>query len=165
MAASVVWLLLAVAGQAMADGATPLLFIVERNTNLNFLRYEAVLDADGQLSRKEPVIAYWVMRAEKGQREEMNLVERKLAFGFDVKARPDGSVTMRLVAAKDRPIHVFKAGESIRAEMVIDGRNSLLERIYVTAHGGWRGYVVESVEFFGKDVQTGAPRSDITRPK
>ena len=41
------------------------------------MHYEARLTADGKLDPKEPVIAYWVMRAEDGHREELTWMEKK----------------------------------------------------------------------------------------
>src|ERR1039457_4263601 len=55
-------------------GTQPL-FIIERNKNANVVHYDAQLTADGKLDPKRPVIAYWVMLAQGGRRQ--NLTDRK----------------------------------------------------------------------------------------
>jgi predicted small lipoprotein YifL len=45
------------------------LFIIEHSKDANVVQYDARLTADGNLDPKEPVIVYWVIRAEDGHRE------------------------------------------------------------------------------------------------
>src|SRR3972149_1101371 len=67
------------------------LFIIQRSKNANVVHYDAQLTADGKLDPKEPVIAYWVMLAKDGRREELNWIEKKKAYGFDIKPDPSGN--------------------------------------------------------------------------
>ena len=79
--------------KATSDGAlaeTHPLFIIERSKNANVVHYDARLTADGKLDPKEPVIAYYVMLAEDGRRKELNWIEKKMAYGFDIEAGPVG---------------------------------------------------------------------------
>jgi hypothetical protein len=71
------------------------LFVLERSTNANVIHYDAQITSDGTIDPKEPVIAYWVMSAEKNEkREELNALEKSLAYGFaickDVRAISTG---------------------------------------------------------------------------
>ena len=91
---------------AAAQIKTSPLFIIERDKNTNVVHYDARLTADGKLDPKEPVIAYWADRAEGGPREELNWIEKKMAYGFTVK--PDPSVNgykMALVACPREADH------------------------------------------------------------
>src|SRR5688572_642291 len=65
------------------------LFFIERNKNANIVVYEANLAADGLFDAKNPVHAYWLMKAEKGQREELNKIEREMAYGYSVRVVDD----------------------------------------------------------------------------
>src|SRR5271157_6388828 len=109
------------AAPAAAQIKTSPLFTIERNTNANVVHYDAQLTADGKLDRKKPVIAYWVMLAQDGRRENLNWIEKKMAYGINIK--PDPSVNgyqMTIVAAPQRSITVKKVGSAVRAEIVID---------------------------------------------
>ena len=134
------------------------LFIIGRNKNANVVHYDAQLTADGKLDPKGPVIAYWVMLAQDGKRTNLSWVEKKMAYGFKVK--PDPSVNgyqMTIVAATQRSIAVKQVGSAVRAEVVIDGRPAILEKMYIDASGGLRP-TVHYLELYGKDVQTGEKR-------
>jgi hypothetical protein len=147
---------------ARAHAGTQPLFIIERNKNANVVHYDAQLTADGKLDRKKPVIAYWVMLAQDGRRENLNWIEKKMAYGIDIK--PDPSVNgyqMTIVAAPQRSITVKQVGSAVRAEIVIDGRPAILEKMYIDASG----HNVHYLELYGKDVQTGGKRFEKIIPK
>jgi predicted small lipoprotein YifL len=144
------------AAPTAAQKKTQSLFIIERSKNANVVHYDARPTSDGKLDPKEPVIAYWVMRAEDGRREELSWMEKEKGYGFDIK--PDPSVNgynITLMAAPQQQITVKKAGDTIRAEMVIGGRQAVLEKIYINASDGLTGTKVHYVMLYGKDLKTG----------
>ena len=154
------------AAPTAARKKTQSLFIIERSKNANVVHYDARLTADGKLDPKEPVIAYWVMRAEDGQREELNWMDKEKGYGFDIK--PDPSVNgykMTLMALPQQQITVKKAGDAIRAEMVIGGRPAVLEKVYINASDGLTGPKVHYIMLYGKDLKTGGKRSQKIVPK
>jgi hypothetical protein len=63
------------ASVAFAQVSYAPLFVIERNTNANVVHYEAKLK-DGHIDQHQPVIAYWIMGAEDGRRQELNLLEK-----------------------------------------------------------------------------------------
>jgi hypothetical protein len=144
---------------APARKRTQQLFIIERSKNANVVRYDARLTAGGELDPNRPVIAYWILLAEDGRREELNLIEKKMAYGFHIE--PDHSVNgyrMTIVALPQGQITVRKDGDAIRAELVIDGRPAVLEKIYISASDGLLGPKVHYIELYGKDLGTGEKR-------
>lgn len=149
-------LLLAAAalGGAGRDVRQPL-FVIERNTNANVVQYDANLQPDGRIDPRCPVQAYWIMAAQDGRREELNAIERAKAYGFTVApAAVPQAYRVELVAQKQRPIEVFRQGDSVRAETTIAGHRAYLNRIYVTAHKVLAVPSVKSIEWFGTDVAT-----------
>jgi hypothetical protein len=145
--------------QPPARPGTQPLFIIERNKNANVVHYDAQLTADGKLNPKEPVIAYWVMLAKNGRRQNLNWIEKKTAYG--IKIKPDPSVNgyqMTIVAATQRSITVKKVGSAVHAEIVIDGRPAILEKMYINASEKLTGPTVHYLELYGKDVQTAEKR-------
>ena len=158
--------LVLLAAPASAQIKTSPLFIIERSKNANVVHYDARLTADGKLDPKEPVIAYWVLLAEDGRREELSWIEKKKAFGFEIK--PDPSVKgykMTLVADPQRQLTVKKEGDAVRAEGVIDGQPAVLEKMYIKASDGVTGPKVEYIELYGKDLKTGGKRYQKIVPK
>jgi predicted small lipoprotein YifL len=154
------------AAPTAAHKKTQLLFIIERSKNANVVNYDARLTTDGKLDPKEPVVAYWVLLAEDGRREELSWIEKKKAYGFTIK--PDPSVKgykMTLVAAPERQITVKKEKDAVRAEAVIDGRPAVLEKMYINASDGLTGPKVHYIEVYGKDLQTGEKRREKMVPK
>src|SRR4030042_6244354 len=152
--------------KAAAQKKTQSLFIIKRSKNANVVHSDAQLTADGKLDSKEPVIAYWVMRAEDGRREELSWIEKKKGYGFDIKPAPSvNGYKMTLMAAPQQQITVKKAGDAIRAEMVIGGRLAVLEKIYINASDGLTGSKVHYIMLYGKDLKTGGKRSQKIVPK
>ena len=154
------------ASPAAAQIRTSPLFIIERSKNANVVHYEARLTVDGELDPKEPVIAYWVRLAKDGRREELSWIEKKKAYGFDIK--PDPSVNgykVTLVAAPQLQITVKKAGDAIRAEGVIGGQPAVLEKIYINASDGLTVPKVHYIMLYGKDLKTGGKLSQKIVPK
>jgi hypothetical protein len=144
---------------AGAQKKTQPLFIIERSKNANVVHYDARLTADGKLDPNEPVIAYWVLLAKDGRREELNWIEKKKAYGFIIK--PDSSVNgykMTLVSVPQGQITVKKDGDAVRAERAIDGHPAVLEKIYINASDGLLGPKVHYIELHGKDIKTGEKR-------
>jgi hypothetical protein len=135
------------------------LFIIERSKNANVVHYDARLSADGSIDPNEPVIAYWIMLAKDGRREDLNWIEKKKAYGFQIK--PDPSVNgykMTVAAVPHGQITVRKEGNTVRAELVIDGQPAVMEKIYINATDGLFGPKVHYIELYGKDIKTGEKR-------
>jgi hypothetical protein len=52
---------------------------IERSKNANAVQYDAQLTPEGKLKPEKPVIAYWIMNANSGEKEDLNWVEKKMA--------------------------------------------------------------------------------------
>ena len=164
---TVVWSML-VFGLALpsvrAEGTNQNLFVIERSKNANVVQYDARLTADGVLDPKEPVKVYWILLAEDGRHEELSPLGRK-AYGFDIKRDSSGkSWVMALAASRKREITVRQTGTVVRAEMVIDGKPSILEKVYIDSTEGRFRPTVNYVELFGKDLETGEKRHEKLLP-
>lgn len=141
-------------GWADAPRETKPLFVLERNRNANYVRYDAQLAADGTLDPKEPVVAYWIMAAENGRREPLSAIERSLAYGFSTNADKRGNVWLSLVAHKAKPIRVFKDDSGVHAEIAIAGKRAYLTKLFVQAGPEFIPKVT-FLDLYGNDVKTG----------
>ena len=136
--------------------ATQPLFKIEQSENANFVQYDAQLTSGGTLNGAEPVVAYWIMRAEDSRRESLNFLEVNLAYGFKTswEAAGDG-VFVQLVSHPQKKLRVCRVNGSYRVETVINGRLGFLERIYVKSVNGGILPRVEYLELYGNDIRTG----------
>jgi hypothetical protein len=140
------------------------LFTIGKNTNANEVHYEARLK-DGHLDPKQPVICYWIMSAEDGRRQELNILERTKAYGFNIRPEADPE-TFRLIVVSDKKkeIRVFREGNSVRAVANIGGHRAYLQRIFINTHKAFMLSLPDYAEMFGIDVETGEPRYEKVLP-
>jgi Domain of unknown function (DUF4833) len=122
------------------------------------VHYDAVINLDSDLDRREPIIAYWVMAAEDGRREDLTSAERPKAFGLTiVRCRDSNSYHLRLVAQQQRDIYVRRKGNSVRAATLIAGRWAYGSKIYVKIYKLLGLPKIEFIEVIGSDIATGEP--------
>jgi hypothetical protein len=131
------------------------LFVIERSVNSNVVHYDAKLGPDGKLDPLQPVVAYWIMRAEDGRRQELSLLERTRAYGFSTQPQGMDRYKMTIVSEKKREILVTHDGTAARAETHIGDCRAYLQRIFVNTHKSMLLNWAESAELFGVDVATG----------
>jgi len=157
VAVSLICALLLAPLPGLAKGApTQPLFKIEQSESANFVQYEAQLTSAGTLNGTEPVVAYWIMRAEDGRRESLNFLEVNLAYGFKTSWEADGdSVFVQLVSHPQKKLRVCRVNGSYRVETVINGHLAFLERIYVKSVNGGILPRVEYLELYGNDIRTG----------
>jgi hypothetical protein len=136
--------------------AGPTLFVIQRSKNANEVHYDVQVGADGALE-DEPVVAYWVLKAEGGGREDLSYFERKMAYGFEV-SEPDGNGEreMKLVAWEDRTIRLKQDEKgNWRAVTEIDGEDAYLTRLYIETDESGLTPEVVFVDIFGETVDGG----------
>jgi len=150
--------LLAVAGGLFAADRSVLLFTIEKSSNANRVQYEAHLKPDGHIDPRQPISAYWIMAAEDGRRQELNILERAKAYGFTLRQDGLDSYKLRVVSHRDKEIHVFRDGPTVRAEAVIGGRVALVEKIYIQMKKSFLLSLPDFGEMFGFDRETGEKR-------
>ncbi len=157
-------LLLALGGLAIAQSTQPL-FRIERTKNANQLYYEANIMPNGKIDAKDPVRAYWIMWAKdpSGKTTEgMNWIERNKVYGFNVKPDSTGQTfRMTLKPFPERLIKIYLQGDSARAEMVIDGRPSYFQRMFIFSKGDSKP---DSIRLFGRDRETGERQTELFLP-
>ena len=142
-------------GAGAAQPCDPELFRVTRNTNANVVVYEARLAQPGRIDAKDPVRPVWIMLAEDGRREELNLVESVMAYGVDVlPEEPGGSPTVAIRARPELAIRVEMVSGCPVARTRISGRDASLRRVTVEATGGLFPEVVH-LDVVGLDRETG----------
>ncbi len=141
------------------------LFFIERSKNKNLVQYDIHLTENRDLPDSRPVNAYWIL--ENGRREELNLIEKKYAYGIVRQERVDqDKLKIVLAAFKGLEIIVEKINDSFRAVIPINGKESILQKIYIKSEETRAGLPrVLYVDLFGCIKGTDFPVKERLTPK
>ncbi len=135
------------------------LFKIERSKNANIVQYDVHVRADGTLDPKTPVVAYWIRLNEDGRRMKLRFFEKRFAYGFSAAYEPaSNSVTLVMKANLGRDLKVLKTTDGYRAMVIIDGRDALIDKIFVQSSGKKLFKQVEYIELHGVDRITSEDR-------
>ena len=133
------------------------LFYLQRTSNANTIVCELNYKTDGALDEEDPINVFWLRYQEKGQKEELNYVQRKFAYGIKATLLAKDKYEMHFVSYKK--YHMFlKKGNNNKFNVyaTINKKEAILHRIFVKIIGGtlWLPKV-EYVELKGYDPATG----------
>lgn len=141
---------------ALADNISRL-FYVQRSPNANTIVYELNIGKNGQLDTEDPMHVYWLRYAEKGQKEELNYIQRKFAYGVVTKPLGHDKYDVRFVSYKKFPLTLMK-GEDGKYHIfaTVNQKEMALSRIFIKIEGGsfWLPNV-KYVEMRGTETSTG----------
>jgi hypothetical protein len=133
------------------------LFFIERSKNKNLVQYDIRLTENKVLPESSPVNAYWIL--ENGRREELNSLEKKYAYGIVRQEKlAEDKFKVILAAFKSLEIIVERMNNSFKAVVSINGRESILQKIYIKSEETKAAFPrVLYVELFGRIKKTGLP--------
>lgn len=155
------WLLFwGVAAIGVAQVKSVPLFTIEKSSNANRVQYDARLTPEGHFDPHQPVVAYWIMAAENGRRQELNILERAKAYGFTLHQDGVDSYRLWVVSHPKKEIHVFVDGATVKAEAEIGGHVALVEKIYIQMKKSFLLSFPDFGEMFGFDRETGEKRME-----
>jgi len=150
---------LATLGETVGLAADPCpahLFVIERSKNANIVVYDAKSGPTGELRPSEPVVAYWLLNAKQGQREELNALERNHAYGFDVTpSDTPGTYVLAFKASRQHRLVIRMLNGCPVAIAPISGHDGILRRLFVQSKTDSLQQKVVYVELFGEDTATG----------
>jgi hypothetical protein len=133
------------------------LFYIQRDPNSNTIFYELNVDPDGQLNKANPVHVYWVKYNERGQQEELNFIQRKFAYGVNVKMVNNDDYDITFVSYKKYPLELMRTQDGkYHIFANIDNKKAILKSVFVRIEGGsfWIPNILY-VEVKGIDPETG----------
>lgn len=145
-------------GEALAAGDLTYdeLFFIQRSKNANEVHYAARVTRAGRLDGHDPVVGYWINKAEDGSRQGLSFFQR-MAYGYDVEDGGDGTYRMTLKAFPDRPLRIVKARGHWRLRTTIGGKPAYMTKLYVATDESGMIPKVLYVDAFGEEVAGGAP--------
>ncbi len=139
--------------QLHAEKKSVELFHIKRNLNSNIVVYAANINTDGSIVSNEPMQAYWIMNAEKGQREGLNFMERRMAYGFKWERTQDtGTYKITLTADKKR-VFLLKQNTPFKPQIytLINGKMQQLKTMKIEADNSGFMPKVKYIELEGID--------------
>lgn len=141
------------------------LFFIERNKNKNLVQYDIRLTENRDLPDSRPVNVYWIL--ENGKREELNSIEKNYAYGIVRQEKLDkDKLKVILAAFKGWEIIVERINDSFKAVIFINGRESILQKIYIKSEETKAGLPrVLYIELFGRTKEAGLPIKERIAPK
>ncbi len=138
--------------------AVPRLFYIQRDPNSNTIIYDLNVDKAGQPDAENPVHPYWIKYNERGQKEELNFIQRKFAYGVAAKPLGNNKFDVRIVAYKKYQLTLMKAVTDNKYHIygTIAKKLAVITRIFLKIEGGtfWFPNVVY-IEIKGTDPETG----------
>lgn len=143
------------------------LFYVQRSPNINTLIYDVNIDKKtGKPNDENPVHPYWIRYNEHSQKEELNYIQRKFAYGLVSKPIADGKFDIRFVSYKKFPLTLMKAADGkYRIFAIINQKQIFLNYVFIKIEGGsfWLPNVIY-VELRGTDPATGKEITERFKP-
>ncbi|RFZ85019.1 DUF4833 domain-containing protein [Mucilaginibacter terrenus] len=143
------------------------LFYVQRMPNINTLIYELNIDKEtGKPNEDAPVHPYWIRYADKGQKEELNYVQRKFAYGLVQKKTGEDKYDIRFVSYKKFPLTLMKGADGkYHIFATVAQKLMALSYIFIKIEGGsfWLPNIVY-VEMRGNDPVTGKEITERFKP-
>jgi len=133
------------------------LFYLQRSTNPNTVVYDANMTNKGQLDSDKPVKVYWLRYNNDGKKRGLNFAERNFAYGLSFDSIEKGQIySINLMAYSGRDIKVLMNANGLpEAQVEINGKMSVLKRIYLDVSGSGFFTSVNSVELLGVDLKSG----------
>lgn len=132
------------------------LFYLQRTSNTNTIIYELNFE-NGVLNANEPVHVYWLRYNDKGQKEELNYIQKKFAYGIKSRLVSKDKYELNFVSYKRYPMYLVKGSNNkYNVFGTINQKQAIMNRIFVKINGGsfWTPNV-EYVEIKGTDPVTG----------
>jgi hypothetical protein len=145
----------------------PHLFVINKSDNKNVLYYDAVVK-NGEFDIAAPISIYWVMNAEKGQRENLTMLEEP-QFGITSKEVSKGKeyiVNVKNSELSGKEMRVFFDETGCPAITVsLSGKVAYLDSIYINLTRGLILPTVHWLELTGYAVSDGEKVSERVTPK
>jgi hypothetical protein len=135
------------------------LFHIARSKNKNLVCYE-VNYSGGKLDTKNPLTIYWLNREDKpGETSSLNLIQKKMAYGYKLISQGDDTCEITLNAYPGRVLSICRQGTKYVCITTINKQPAILESLYVKANPA-NSLLVEYVELLGISSNTKQPVSE-----
>ncbi len=138
------------------DKINNLLFYIQRSINISVINYVLNNDEKGELNITEPIKIYWKNYASDGSIEPLNYIQRKFAYGIEIKMLDAEKklFCFNFVSYKKKKIFLIKSliDNKYQAICEMNNKMAILNKIFIQIEGGsfWVPKI-KYIEISGKD--------------
>ncbi|KUJ62469.1 CDP-alcohol phosphatidyltransferase [Flavobacteriaceae bacterium CRH] len=134
-----------------------MLFYIQRDPNTNTAIYAINYQENGKINKSNPVKAYWIRYAEKGEKKDFSYIQRKFAYGIESKTLNNEEFELQFVSYKKLSLILKKIDSDQKYHVFVNVNQKIIqvEKIFVRIEGGsfWLPNV-KYVEVTGIDVSS-----------
>ena len=115
-----------------------MLFYIQRDPNINTAIYAINYQENGKINKSNPVKAYWIRYAEKGEKKDFSYIQRKFAYGLESKSLNDEDFELQFVSYKKLPLILKKTDSDQKYHVFVNVNQKKIqvEKIFVRIEGG-----------------------------
>ncbi|SHG33728.1 DUF4833 domain-containing protein [Flavobacterium defluvii] len=115
-----------------------MLFYVQRDPNINTAIYALNYQENGKINKSDPIKAYWIRYAEKGEKKDFNYIQRKFAYGIESKILNNEEFEFQFVSYKKLQLTLKKidSDQKYHVFVNINQKRIQVEKIFVRIEGG-----------------------------
>ena len=115
-----------------------MLFYIQRDPNVNTAIYAINYQENGQINKSNPIQAYWIRYAEKGEKKDFTYIQRKFAYGIESKTTNNEEFELQFVSYKKLPLTLKKtdSDQKYHVFVTVNKKNIQIEKIFVRIEGG-----------------------------
>lgn len=115
-----------------------MLFYIQRDPNINTAIYAINYQENGKINKSNPIKAYWIRYAEKGEKKDFSYIQRKFAYGIESKALNDEEFELQFVSYKKLPLTLKKVDSDQKYHVFVNlnQKKIQVEKIFVRIEGG-----------------------------
>ncbi|WP_409416676.1 DUF4833 domain-containing protein [Flavobacterium sp. PS2] len=115
-----------------------MLFYIQRDPNVNTAIYTINYDENGKINKSNPIKAYWIRYAEKGEKKDFNYMQRKYAYGIESKTVNNEEFELQFVSYKKLPLTLKKidSDQKYHVFVNVNQKRIQVEKIFVRIEGG-----------------------------
>lgn len=115
-----------------------MLFYIQRDPNTNTAIYALNYEEDGKINKRNPVKAYWIRYAEKGEEKDFTYIQRKFGYGIESKSLNNEEFQLQFVSYKKLPLTLKKidSDQKYHVFVSVNQKKIQVEKIFVRIEGG-----------------------------
>ena len=116
-----------------------MLFYIQRDPNTNTAIYAINYQENGKIDTTNPIKAYWIRYAEKGEKKDFSYMQRKFAYGIESKTSNNPEeFELQFVSYKKLPLILKKtdSDQNYHVFVNVNQKKIQVEKIFVRIEGG-----------------------------
>lgn len=114
-----------------------MLFYIQRDPNINTAIYAINYQENGKINKSDPIKAYWIRYAEKGEKKDFSYIQRKFAYGIESKTVNNEDFELQFVSYKKLPLILkIDSDQKYHVFVNVNQKKIQVEKIFVRIEGG-----------------------------